>query len=36
VWAKVRIGNEDLYVHKRFHRDITRANEHAGTAFGEG
>ena len=36
VWAKVRIGDSNLYVHKRFHRDITQANERVGTAFGEG
>jgi hypothetical protein len=36
VWAKVRIGDEKLYVHKRFHRDISQANERAGTASGEG
>jgi hypothetical protein len=34
LWAKVRIADDNLYVHKRFHRDIEQANERAGTAFG--
>ncbi len=33
MWAKVRIGDEKLYVHRRFHGDIKRANERAGAAF---
>jgi hypothetical protein len=33
MWAKVRIGDEKLYVHKRFHADIRQANERVGAAF---
>ncbi len=29
VWAKVRLGNEVLWVHRRFHKDVAAADAHA-------
>jgi hypothetical protein len=34
LWAKCRLGDEKLYVHRRYHQDIRRANERAGAASG--
>ena len=34
LWAKFRLGDEKLYVHKRFHGDIALANERAAAASG--
>ena len=34
LWAKLRLGDEKLYAHRRYHQDIRRANERAGAASG--
>jgi hypothetical protein len=32
LWAKVHLGGEKMYIHKRFHQDVARADQVAANA----
>jgi hypothetical protein len=32
IWAKAQLGTEKVYIHKRFHGDVARADAAAGAA----